>query len=388
MIRFSTQLSILRLIVTAAFLLLIQLLPAFAHEIRPSIADFSIPETGRYEIEVQVNAEALIAGIGPEHEDTEDAPQADEYNALRELAPGALEERFEAYLQNFLDQVGLYFDGERSRPDRVSIEVPPVGDTELARDSIITLSGKLPSAAQTFRWEWGEKLGPSVIRMSTASGGNLGEDEGYAAYLSAGETSEEINIEAPRAKSFFEVVWDYLVIGFSHIVPKGLDHILFVVGLFLLSTKLSTLLWQISAFTLAHTITLALGVLGFVQVSPSIVEPLIALSIVYVAVENILTDHLQKWRPFVVFGFGLLHGLGFAGVLEEIGLSPSYFVTALISFNLGVEFGQLTVIAACMLAVGLWFGDKSWYRRMITIPASLVIAFIASWWFYERVFLV
>ncbi len=388
MIAFPTQFRILRFMVAAAVLLLTHFVAAAAHEIRPAIADFSVPEPGRYEIEVQVNAEALIAGIGPEHENTEDAPQADEYNSLRELASGALEERFEVYSQNFLDEVRLYFDGERNRPDRVSIEVPPVGDAELARDSIITLSGNLPSGAQTFRWEWGEKLGPSVIRMSTASGGNLGEDEGYAAYLSAGETSEEINIEAPRAKTFFEVVWDYLVIGFTHIVPKGLDHILFVVGLFLLSTKLSTLLWQISAFTLAHTITLALGVLGFVQVSPSIVEPLIALSIVYVAVENILTDHLQKWRPLVVFGFGLLHGLGFAGVLEEIGLSASYFVTALISFNLGVEFGQLTVIAACMLAVGLWFGDKSWYRRMITIPASLIIAFIASWWFYERVFLV
>ena len=170
-------------------------------------------------------------------------------------------------------------------------------------------------------------------------------------------------------------------------MPKGLDHILFVVGLFLLSTKLGSLLWQVTAFTLAHTVTLALGILGYVSISPAIVEPLIALSIVYVAVENIMTDKLHRWRPVIVFCFGLLHGLGFAGVLQEIGLSSTHFVTGLIAFNVGVELGQLTVIAICFLAVGFWFGSKLWYRRLITTPASIGIAVIASWWVFERVFL-
>ena len=100
----------------------------------------------------------------------------------------------------------------------------------------------------------------------------------------------------------------------------------------------------------------------------SIVEPLIALSIVYVAVENILTDELKPWRVYVVFGFGLLHGLGFAGVLTELELPRSEYLTALITFNVGVELGQLAVISGAFLFVGLWFRNRSWYRRRIIIP--------------------
>ena len=145
------------------------------------------------------------------------------------------------------------------------------------------------------------------------------------------------------------------------------------------------LVWQISAFTLAHTVTLALGAMGWVNVPGSIVEPLIAASIVYVAVENIFAKGLNPWRPFVIFGFGLLHGLGFASVLGEFGLPDGQFIPALIAFNIGVELGQLTVIALAFLAVG-WFARKSWYRAGIAIPASCIIAAVGAYWCVERVF--
>ncbi len=122
------------------------------------------------------------------------------------------------------------------------------------------------------------------------------------------------------------------------------------------------------------------------QVPPAVVEPLIAASIVYVAVENILTTTYRKSRTLVVFGFGLLHGLGFAAVLGEIGLDPARFITGLIGFNIGVELGQITVIALAYLAVGLWFGQKDWYRNVVAIPASLAIAIVGAFWFVQRVF--
>jgi len=125
-------------------------------------------------------------------------------------------------------------------------------------------------------------------------------------------------------------------------------------------------------------VTLALGITGVITISPSIVEPLIAASIIWVCIENVFSERMAVWRPLVIFGFGLLHGLGFAGVLGEIGLPTSQFVTALLSFNVGVELGQLTVIAVCFLVVGLWFRDKPWYRRVITIPCSLLIAAIGA----------
>jgi hypothetical protein len=207
----------------------------------------------------------------------------------------------------------------------------------------------------------------------------------FSAFQQAGATTRPIPLDAAIAGGGWSGLADYIVIGFEHIVPKGLDHILFVVGLFLLSPSLRPLMWQVTGFTLAHSVTLALGIYGVVRISPAIVEPLIAASIVFVAVENLFTNRLQRWRPFVVFGFGLLHGLGFAGVLAEVGLPPPQFLQALIGFNLGVELGQLTVIAACFLAVGLWFRHRRWYRGAITMPASALVALVAAFWFFERI---
>jgi hypothetical protein len=177
----------------------------------------------------------------------------------------------------------------------------------------------------------------------------------------------------------------YLKLGFVHIVPLGLDHILFVVGLYLLSPHWKPLLTQVTAFTIAHSITLALGLYGVLAVSPRIVEPLIALSIAYVAIENIVTSKLQPWRPFVVFAFGLLHGLGFAGILTEVGMPRSDYAAGLIGFNVGVELAQLFVIVVAWGLSGLWFSQRSWYRQRVVWPASAAIAAIGIFWTIERI---
>ncbi|WP_462252665.1 HupE/UreJ family protein [Ekhidna sp.] len=177
----------------------------------------------------------------------------------------------------------------------------------------------------------------------------------------------------------------FIKAGIEHIVPKGMDHILFVLGLFFSSLILGSLLWQISAFTLAHTITLALAALGFIHVPASIVEPLIALSIVWIAIENCVFKKTNKWRPLIVFGFGLLHGLGFASVLSDYGLPKGNLVPSLLAFNIGVELGQLLVLFIAALLV--WFiRKKEWYRQRVQIPASFMIAFVGLYWFIERVF--
>ena len=98
-----------------------------------------------------------------------------------------------------------------------------------------------------------------------------------------------------------------------------------------------------------------------------------------------MTDKLTKWRPAIVFGFGLLHGLGFAGVLQELGLPEGRFISSLISFNVGVELGQLSVVLVAFLVLG-WFRNKEWYRKRITIPASIGVALMALYWTIERVF--
>jgi len=214
----------------------------------------------------------------------------------------------------------------------------------------------------------------------------LGEPPTRAQWLADGKPSEAFQVGEPlRARTTAAVALDYIWLGLTHIVPLGADHVLFVLGIFLLSVQLRPLLWQVTAFTVAHSITLTLALFGVVQLPGSIVEPLIALSIAYVGIENVLVKSLKPWRVVVVFAFGLLHGLGFAGVLTSLGLPAGETVTALIAFNVGVELGQLTVIAAALLAGVYWIRNKTWFRSRVVIPGSLLISAVGVYWTIERV---
>ncbi len=199
----------------------------------------------------------------------------------------------------------------------------------------------------------------------------------------------ELNAHVTNDLSRFsrtDVALIYLQLGFTHIIPLGLDHILFVLCLFFLNDNLKTIVWQATAFTLAHSITLGLAMYGLITPPTHIVEPIIALSIMFVAIENIISDELKSTRLFIVFAFGLIHGFGFASVLTDLGLPSNQFVNALITFNLGVELGQITVILTAWFLIGKWFHKKTWYRKRIVIPISAVIAIIAFYWTIERTF--
>lgn len=192
-----------------------------------------------------------------------------------------------------------------------------------------------------------------------------------------------INYQLEKAP-VHNVISYYALLGIRHIVPDGFDHILFVTGLCLLNTKWKTILWQATAFTVAHSITLALSMKNIIMLPSPIVEPLIALSIVFVAIENIILSELKPWRILIVFLFGLIHGLGFASSLNEIGLPRNRFLTSILSFNLGVEIGQVMVILVVFGLLILPFRKKENYRKFIVYPASIIIALIASYWTIER----
>lgn len=177
----------------------------------------------------------------------------------------------------------------------------------------------------------------------------------------------------------------YLRLGFKHIVPEGLDHILFVLALFFLGLDWRKLIAQTTVFTVAHATTLFLSRYGVVQVPGRIVEPLIAFSIACIAVENILRPKLGPARLALVFAFGLVHGLGFAGSLSEVKFPEDRFLLALVGFNFGVDFGQLFVIAAAFLAVG-WFRNKPWFRTRLVVPCCLAIAGTGLVWAVQRIF--
>ncbi|MBW4708851.1 HupE/UreJ family protein [Roseobacter sp. YSTF-M11] len=377
MTTFLSKLLLLAALSTASIL---QAVPsARAHELVPTIADLFVEDGATVTLDFRINLEAFLAGVDLDAVDnTDDDAAGVAYSVLRDLSADALQARVPELLAAW-NRVPLAGAGVPLEFSIVQVDIPDGIDIELPRISLLTLSAPLPQDAAAITVTWPDGAGALVLRQQ-------GVPEPFTGYLAGGDTSPPIALGGGGAQTATEAFLGYIPVGFDHILPKGLDHILFVLGLFFLSTRLRPLVWQISAFTLAHTVTLALGALGLVSINPAIVEPLIAASIVFVAVENIFTSGLNPWRPVVIFLFGLLHGLGFASVLGEFGLPEGQFIPALIGFNIGVELGQLTVIAIAFALVG-WFARQQWYRARIAIPASCAIAAVGAYWFVERVFL-
>ena len=341
-----------------------------AHEIENTHVLVSFLPGETYQVDIINDADWMWMQL---HADATELPSVDERDAqLSTLAA------------TFTTGVTVMFDGFQVIPVSVAYLPPlernrtaPMG---LAEPGIMRISGPVPRGATTFQFGYNRVVDEYPITVAPTVG------DPVTRWLLAAQISDTFELATLTPPSRFQVAIQYLSLGFTHILPKGLDHILFVLGLFLLSTKFKPLLLQVTAFTVAHTLTLALTIYGVFTLAPAIVEPLIALSIAYVAVENLVTTELQPWRVAIVFAFGLLHGMGFAGVLGDLGLPRSEFITALLTFNVGVEIGQLTVIGAAFIAV-VGFRERSWFRVRVVVPASLAIATVGLYWTVERAWL-
>ncbi len=333
------------------------------------------PGDGSYQIDMSVDADALALGLPPET-DSETVVAR-----MNELPEGDFDEAVALAQQTIQRRVRIRFDGNKAMPD---VAFPHHGtpaateaETPTVLGTIARMAGQIPLGARELTFGASRVFKTVDLKIFDPS-----QPQPTAFLIGVGEDSPPYFIGS-AAQPRQNVFWNYLKLGFTHILPKGLDHILFVVGLFLLSPKWKPLLWQVTAFTIAHSVTLALSMLQILSLPSRPVETLIALSIAYVAIENIFTSELKPWRPAVVFGFGLLHGLGFAGVLQELGTPQNQFASALVAFNVGVECGQLSVIGLGYAAVG-WFQSKPMYRGGIVIPASLAIAVVGVYWAIER----
>ena len=351
---------------------------ALAHPLSFTEVTLTLGADDSFEADLIYDLDALALGAPI---DTDDAELA---AALESLPPDAFESRLGRLRRLFERRVRVRFDGD---PVPFDVSFPDHGTPRATEAEIPTvlgltarLRGAIPEGAVTVGFFASRAFGEVHLTIRDPARGIEARD-----VLEAGARSDPLDLTVPvTPPGRAAVAESYLRLGFIHIVPEGLDHILFVLGLFLLSARLRPLVWQVTAFTLAHAVTLTLAALDVVALSPRLVEPLIALSIVYVAVENVLTDRMTRWRPPVVFGFGLLHGLGFAGVLGELGLPEQERLLALVSFNAGIELGQLAVIAGAALACG-WFRSEPWYRTRLVVPASAGIALVGLVWTVERV---
>ena len=182
-----------------------------------------------------------------------------------------------------------------------------------------------------------------------------------------------------------EIIKQYLFLGFTHVIPLGFDHILFILSIFFLNSNIRYVIIQCSVFTIAHSISLGLSAANLIVTDPTIIEPLIALSILVTSIENIVSEKVNKWRLLIILIFGIIHGLGFASTLKEIGIDKSHFLISLLFFNIGVEIGQVVVVLLAYYLISKWFNRKEWYKQRIVYPASSIIGIIALYWTIERI---
>ena len=379
--------AIYRQFFSAILLFLCSLMSAHGHEMRPAIADITLSSTD-VTLTIRFNAELFLADIDASQiEDSDDAPAAATYDRMRKLPPAELRDQFTQRWPTFADRLNGQAGGNRLRFELVDFTSEADVDFSLPRISTAVITAPMPANVQKLRFGWDARLGDLILRqMAGASAGpSLDPDSLYTGLLSGGSLSPAINSVGVTAVPLSSVISNYIKIGFIHIIPRGLDHILFVLGLFFYAPRWRPLLAQITIFTIAHSLTLALASRGLVWVPATIVEPMIAASIAYVALENLWQRQLRLSRLLIIFTFGLLHGLGFASVLSDVGLPSSDFLISLISFNIGVELGQITVIAAALSLSLLLPLSPDRYRRVITIPFSLVIGVIGIGIAAERV---
>jgi hypothetical protein len=315
--------------------------PASAHDLGAYQVYATFLKNGTYRIDLVFDEEHLPAGMGG------GPAGATRYGPIGGLG-GDTDRKLGRFLHGLVDGARIAFDGRPVSPGSVAMAPDPGAPPGRVT---VRLAGPIPGGARLFTWADTLVAGPYPLILQ-----NEGDETSVWQWLEGGGGGEPFSLAAavvPPTRA--EVARLYLGLGFTHILPRGLDHILFVLGIYLLSRRLKPVLLQATAFTVAHTITLALTLYGVVSLSPRVVEPLIALSIVYIAVENVLTPELRPSRLLLVFGFGLLHGMGFAGVLRELGVPRAEFLTALVSFNLGVEAGQVVPLSCLIAAVGLYW---------------------------------
>lgn len=359
---------------------------ASAHSMKQVRSEISFDD-GKWSASVWLEGWALYPEDGPKiPPGTPGAPNtaglawlrtldAADHKVMREVAVSFLDETFQLTLN------GERLAREYSFPDYATQELPALeenvdGNTVMRID----LKGILPKGETgSLELVWADdedeplvlqikKPAPKILRL---------EHNAPAVELITIEASGKL-VEAEGTSLF-----GWIAAGFKHILPLGLDHICFILGLFFLQPKARPLLWQTSAFTLAHSITLALVVLGLISVPSSIVEPAIALSIAYVGIENLWVKELKPWRVGLVFALGLLHGMGFASVMKELDLPEGQVLKPLVGFNLGVEAGQVTVLAAAF-GLTFWMLKKRGFA-IVRKVASGMIGAVGLYWTVERI---
>ena len=385
----------------AALLCCLSMVPLSAHMLNITQARVDFDQSNQFTAEIDVDFSRAIGS-------------ADAYYALSLLSHDQQETKIRELVAPLLIDLQFVFGDQIVQPDLINWDVPKASreiynDYYIGKMTKIYLQGTVPDGRPPFVLN---TLSATTIEFPLAltvarpdhnihvtrwlelqglSSDPFNYDQGTAANGTYVENQLADPLSGAKLSAFqrfwyvqFGALSRYLRLGFHHIVPYGADHILFVLGLFFLGITWRKLISQTTVFTIAHGTTLYLSTQGIFSLPSWLVEPGIALSIMFIALENIFKPKLNAFRLAVVFFFGLVHGLGFASSLKALTLPRHEFLMALLGFNFGVDFGQLFVILIAFLLVG-WFRNKPWYFQRIAVPASCAIAAIGAFWTVERI---
>ncbi len=370
------------------FLILVVILNIFSrssisHEIKPSIADFNYD--GSYlNFKIRLNAELILSNIDASNiSNTDASPLSEIYDKFRILNKNDLLEAIQSSWNEIRSNIDIKINNKSKKIILNKIQIEEIKNFEISRDTFVYFSVLLDNNSEQFTFRWNKNYGPIILREINK---HKLEDELITEYLQSGIESNTFSFRENNFNKTFNSFIKFFVLGIQHIIPKGLDHILFICGLFLFSSSLKKLITQITIFTIAHSITLIFVSLSLMRINPQIVEPIIALSIVYVGVENIFKNYVKEYlRYIVILFFGLLHGLGFALVLSDIGYKSSDLFINLISFNIGIEVAQISIVLVLYLLIALNFAKNKNYRIFFQVPSSILISSIGLYWFFERI---
>jgi hypothetical protein len=313
-----------------------------------------------------VSAQDLAVAVGIETDLVAPVPRA------------AFEARAAAIDGYIRQRLRLYADDQVCPPDPIAI-----GYARLPQDIVLDLTFRCPSTGE---WLLISYLVFFDIDANHRAIGVIDTGAGREQFLFDPSLTEiEIEIAAPPPpKPFLERATRFTVLGIEHIAT-GYDHLLFLIALLIVSARFLHLVKVVTAFTLAHSVTLSLAWFEVIDLPSRLVESLIALTIAYVAAENLFGRGFDR-RWMLAFGFGLVHGLGFYGILRELDLGGGGALTPLFSFNLGVEIGQLAVVAVFYPLLA-WAFSRAWYGRAMQVGSVAILA-VAGFWFVQRTFLV
>ena len=380
--------SYIKIIKLYLFLILVCFLNLFStssisHEIKPSIADFTYDES-YLNFKIRLNAELILSNIDASTVSNTDSSSLSEiYDKFRILSKKELEQIFQNSWSEISSNIDIKINNETKKINLIKTEVEDIKNFEISRDTHVYFRVLLDENSEQFTFKWVKNYGPIILRENN---NNKLEDELVTEYLQSGIESSQFSFKENNFSKTFNSFTKFFVLGIQHIIPKGLDHILFIFGLFLFSSSLKKLISQITIFTIAHSITLIFVSLSLMRINPQIVEPIIALSIVYIGLENIFKKYIKEYlRYIVILFFGLLHGLGFALVLSDIGYRSTDLFINLVSFNIGIEVAQISIVLVLYLLIALNFAKNKNYRILFQVPSSILISSIGLYWFFERI---